>query len=583
MAEKILSPGVFQSENDQSLVQRGIEGTAMAIIGPTVLGQPFVPTYVTSYSEYVLKFGESFKSGSYYYEYFTSLAAKDFFNNGGDTLLVTKIISGSSNMSTYASAAVPNFAANGTSFEFEALTWGDIMNNTSSIVSGALASGSATNVRWEITQLNTGSGTFSIGIRSGNDNSSQPNYLETWNNLSLDPALPNYISRIIGDLKPVYRTDDDGNPYIDYTGSFANSSQYVRVKSVTGIQPDSFDNNGNYKLSYTGSLPALGSGSYGGSFSGGIAATNAVPQFFENIGTGASYNTGSAGNIQGFASVDYQTAIALLTNKDEYQFNVLLAPGVGLENSAASTLIAAAEGRGDAIVPIDCTLYGKAVSLVAATTAASGQNSNYAAAYWPWVQLFSTPLGKSVWCPPTTVIGGVYAFNDQVGASWFAPAGLNRGGIPSVLRAERKLSQADRDTLYEANVNPLATFPGEGVVVFGQKTLQKKQTSLDRVNVRRLLISLKDFIGQVSRNLVFEQNTNVTRNRFLAQVNPFLESVVQRQGLYAYKVVMDDTNNTPDVIDRNQLVGQIYIQPTKTAEFIILNYNIQPTGATFPA
>ena len=584
MAEKILSPGVFQSENDQSLVQRGIEGTAMAIIGPTVLGQPFVPTYVTSYSEYVLKFGESFKSGSYYYEYFTSLAAKDFFNNGGDTLLVTRIISGSSNMSTYASATVPNLAAAGTSFELETLTWGDIMNNTSSIVSGALASGSATNIRWEVINVQTGSGTFSIGIRSGNDNTAQPNYLETWNNISLDPALPNFISRVIGDLEPVYKTDSDGNPYIDYVGSFANTSQYVRVKSITGLQPDSFDNNGNYKATqYSGSLPALGSGSYGGSFSGGVAATNAVPQFFENIGTGASYNTGSTGNIQGFSVADYQTAAALLSNKDEYQYNVLIAPGVSLESSAAPSLIATAEGRGDAIVPIDCTLYGKAVSLVAATTAASGQNSNYAATYWPWVQLFSTSLGKSVWCPPTTVIGGVYAFNDQVGASWFAPAGLNRGGIPSVLRAERKLSQSDRDTLYEANVNPLATFPGEGVVVFGQKTLQKKQTALDRVNVRRLLISLKDFIGQVSRNLVFEQNTNVTRNRFLAQVNPFLESVVQRQGLYAYKVVMDDSNNTPDVIDRNQLVGQIYIQPTKTAEFIILNYNILPTGATFPA
>ena len=149
--------------------------------------------------------------------------------------------------------------------------------------------------------------------------------------------------------------------------------------------------------------------------------------------------------------------------------------------------------------------------------------------------------------------------------------------------AERKHQQTDRDTLYTGNVNPLATFPGTGVCVWGQKTLQRKPTALDRVNVRRLLIALKEYIGGVSRNLVFEQNTTVTRNSFLARVNPYLESVVQRQGLYAYKVVMDDTNNTADVVDRNQLVGQIYIQPTKTAEFIILNYNILPTGATFPA
>ena len=574
MAEKILSPGVFQNESDQSLVQRGIVGTATAIVGPTVLGQPYIPTYVTSYSEFVAKFGETFKSGSYYYEYLTSLAAKDFFQNGGQTLLITRIISGSANVSTYASATVTSIAS-GTSFDLETLAWGDIMNNTSSLSAGALASGSSSNVRWEITNVNTGSGTFNLVVRAGNDNLAQPNYLETWANLSLDPALPNYISRVIGDYKPVYKVDIDGAPYIDYTGSYGNASQYIRVKSVTGIQVDSIDNNGAYKSgSYSGSLPAVGSGSYGGSFAGGVAATTAAAGQLmnENITTT---------NIQGFAAADYTAAFNLLANKDEYRFNVLLAPGVGLDNAASSTMISTCEGRGDAIAVVDCKVYGAVVS--SAATAAAGQSSNYAATYWPWIQLYSSALGKAVWSPASTVMGGVFAFNDQVGAEWFAPAGLNRGGVPSVLRAERKLTKNDRDTLYNANVNPLATFPGEGVVVFGQKTLQRKATALDRVNVRRLLIALKDFIGQVGNNLVFEQNTTVTRNRFLSQVNPYLDSVVQRQGLYTYKVVMDESNNTPDVIDRNQLVGQIYIQPTKTAEFIILNFNVQPTGATFPA
>jgi hypothetical protein len=577
MAEKILSPGVFQNESDQSLVQRGIEGTSTAIVGPTVLGQPFVPTYVTSYTEFVSKFGETFKSGSYYYEYLTSLAAKDYFNNGGQTLLVTKIISsGSANMSTYASATIPA-AINpslSSSFVIETLSWGDIMNNTSSIgTSGSLASGSAINVRWEITNVNTGSGTFSIAVRAGSDTNNQTNYLETFPNLSLDPAQPNFISRVIGDIKPVYALDSDGTPVINFTGSYTNASQYIRVKSVTTPQIDSIDNNGLYKAAqYSGSLPVLGSGSYGGSFAGGLAATTATQSMNEEI-----TNT----NIQGFAPADYTAAFTLLNNKDEYQFNVLLAPGVTLGNSAVSTMISTCENRGDAIAMVDTVLYGQTVT--AATTAAAGQSSNYAATYWPWIQLFSTALGKAVWAPASTVMGGVLAFNDQVGAEWFAPAGLNRGGVPSVLRAERKLSQNDRDNLYQVNVNPLATFPGEGVVVFGQKTLQRKATALDRVNVRRLLIALKGFIGQVANNLVFEQNTNVTRNRFLAQVNPYMESVVQRQGLFAYKVVMDDTNNTADVIDRNQLVGQIYIQPTKTAEFIILNFNVLPTGATFPA
>jgi hypothetical protein len=578
MSEKIISPGVFQNESDQSLVERGIQGTATAVVGPTVSGQPLVPTYVTSYSEFQSKFGTTFKSGSYYYEYLTSIAAREFFQNGGQTLLVTRVVSGSANVSNYAAASVLNISSSlntgsVASFTIETLAWGDQMNNTSSISGGALANGSAVNVRWEVTNVNTGSGVFTLAVRRGDDNTTNPNYIETWPNLSLDPAQPNYISRVIGDVKPVYTVDSDGNPYIDYRGSFANASEYIRIGSVINPQVDSIDNNGNYKAAtYSGSLPALGSGSYGGSFAGGFAATNRQQLMNENI---------TAANMEGFAVADYNTALALLTNKDEYQFNVLLVPAVGLDCAAASTVISVVEGRGDSFAPINTGVYG--TTITAATNTAAGQSSNYSATYYPWIQLFNSNLGKTVWAPPTTVMGGVLAFNDQVGAEWFAPAGLNRGGVPSVLRAERKLSQADRDTLYSANVNPLATFPGEGVVVFGQKTLQRRQTSLDRVNVRRLLIALKDFIGQVGNNLVFEQNTNATRNRFLAQVNPYLESVVQRQGLYAYKVVMDDTNNTPDVIDRNQLVGQIYIQPTKTAEFIILNFNVLPTGATFPA
>jgi hypothetical protein len=447
------------------------------------------------------------------------------------------------------------------------------MNNIGPISAGALASGSATNVRWEVTNVNTGSGTFSLAVRAGNDNDAQKNYLETWPNLSLDPALPNFISRVIGDIKPIYKLDTDGIPYIDQAGSYNNASQYIRVKSITTPNVDSIDNNGYFKTgSYAATLPSVGSGSVGGAFAGGMVDTTAEKKMNENIITT---------NIQGFAPADYITAFTLLSNKDEYRFNVLLAPGITLDGSAADDMISVCENRGDSIAVVDTYTYGGTIS--GAASAASSQASNYGATYWPWVQLYSSNLGKAVWAPASTVIGGVYAFTDQVAASWFAPAGLNRGGVPSVLKAERKLSQADRDSLYIANVNPLATFPGEGVVVFGQKTLQRKPTALDRVNVRRLLISLKDFIGQVSNNLVFEQNTNVTRNRFLAQVNPYLESVVQRQGLYAYKVVMDDTNNTADVIDRNQLVGQIYIQPTKTAEFIILNFNVLPTGATFPA
>jgi len=158
---------------------------------------------------------------------------------------------------------------------------------------------------------------------------------------------------------------------------------------------------------------------------------------------------------------------------------------------------------------------------------------------------------------------------------------LNRGGLREVIDVERKLAQADRDDLYDNRINAIASFPNQGVCVWGQKTLQAAPSALDRINVRRLLIALKKFIASLSRYLVFENNTTETRQRFLNIVTPYLETVKSRQGLYAYRVVMDETNNTPDVIDRNEMYGQIFIQPAKAAEFIVLDFNILPTGATF--
>jgi phage tail sheath protein FI len=179
-------------------------------------------------------------------------------------------------------------------------------------------------------------------------------------------------------------------------------------------------------------------------------------------------------------------------------------------------------------------------------------------------------------------MGGVYAFNDKVAAEWFAPAGLNRGGISVALQVRSRLAQPDRDDLYEGRVNPIAQFPGQGIVTWGQKTLQQQASALDRINVRRLLIAVKKFIASSSRYLVFEPNVEATRARFLSIVNPYLSSVQERNGLYAFKVVMDETNNTADMIDRNILVGDLYLKPTKTAEFIVLNFNVLPTGAVFP-
>jgi len=716
MAETIISPGVFTRENDISFIQPAAAEAGAAFVGPTVKGPVEIPTVITSYGEYVRKFGETFESGSTKQEYLTSLAVKSYFQQGGNTALITRVVSGSSNWTAASNSTISNttvstgaslasgsgtlVAAAAENQEF-ALTFGsdtfklsavdsplpddsiagksfffltgstatetaenlrDKLNNTatfSAIVSASsagavlgisgsasgttyngitfltsstdgaaadfvlitteggtntttqttdpfsietlgkgelfntstgasdagtqnsdssLISGSADNLRYEISNVNNSKGTFSLSVRRGDDNLKSKIVLETFNNLSLDPNSDSYIASVIGDQVLTKATDSSGIVYLQTTGSYVNKSNYIRVSAVNTPTLNYLGTDGltvgtdSTGTSYSASLPVAQSGS----FHGGVGS---------NVQAGASYFgsiTDAATDAQGLVDGDYTDAITLLENKDEYRFNIITVPGLTQQNNGTtiSKVVSLAETRGDAIAVVDPVGYGD--TLANAVSEAGEINSSYAASYWPWVQVGSA-TGKNAFVPPSVVIPGVYAFTDGASAPWFAPAGLVRGGIPNVIQAERKLTKADRDTLYDGNVNPIATFPGQGIAAFGQKTLQKKSSALDRINVRRLLIELKKFFGDQARNLVFEQNTIATRNRFLSIVNPYLESVVQQQGLYSFRVVMDDTNNTSDVIDRNQLVGQVFIQPAKTAEFIVLDFTVEPTGATFNA
>jgi hypothetical protein len=574
MAETLISPGVLARENDTSFVSQGPITVGAAIIGPTVKGPVEIPTVVTSYSQYQQIFGTTFTSGSNSntYTYFTSIAAYNYFNNGGISLLVARVVTGSYTSAT-SSLIVSSSGATTPVFTLETISEGIIMNNTGSEDStGALISGSADNVRWQITNSNTSSGTFDLLVRQGNDNALEQTVLETWTNLSLDPFASNYVVKVIGDQKYTLRTDSSTQTkYLQLSGSFPNRSAYVRVKSVNLTTPNYFNNAGNPNPLFTGSLPINASGSFGGA----LGNIKAGAKFYDQIGST---------DTQGLTGSNYDNMIALLANQDDYKYNIILTPGLYNVDytSPMTSIISNTQNRGDAIYVADMVAYG-AGSVTTVTAEAAKRNTSYAATYWPWVQVQDPDSGQNVWVPASTVIAGVYAYNDSVSEPWFAPAGINRGGLSQVITAERRLAQGDRDTLYNGKVNPIASFPGTGVVVYGQKTLQTRASALDRVNVRRLLIALKNYISQVANNLVFEQNTAATRNNFLAQVNPYLESVQQRQGLYAFRVIMDDSNNTPTVIDQNQMVGQIYIQPTKTAEFIYLDFNITPTGATFPA
>jgi phage tail sheath protein FI len=296
-----------------------------------------------------------------------------------------------------------------------------------------------------------------------------------------------------------------------------------------------------------------------------------------------------AGNSQGFdlststssGSLAYAKHINALSNADEWDINMVVTPGVvrRLHSSVVTDLIDMVEQRSDCFYIMDGTAQDDSIDQ--ASSQASAVDSNYVGTYYPWVKTIDVNTNKLISVPPSVLLPGVFASNDRVAAEWFAPAGLNRGGLLGAVSVLNRLTHSERDTLYENKVNPIAQFPGQGIVVFGQKTLQDKPSALDRINVRRLLLTVRKYIASTSRYLVFEQNSSETRNRFLNIVNPYLESIQQRQGLYAFRVVMDESNNTPDVIDRNFLKGAIYLQPTKTAEFIQIDFNILPTGAAF--
>jgi hypothetical protein len=655
MANFTSSPGVAISEIDNTFLTGQPVQAGAAIIGPTVKGPVEKPTLVTSYSNYVTLFGESFISGGNAYSYLTSIAAYNYFNYGGTSLLVARVASGSytsattpvnsglgltsaaatlnltnavtagytasfngvnvilsgssvldvfnnatssinsnATINSTASFSTPNMnvtasiigvtgnsyyytsgsttvlytgGTNATSFILETLSEGIINNNSGSETLGALVSGSSDNVRVEITNFNVGAGTFNVLVRQGNDTTNSKIVLEAFNNVNLDPNSSRYIAAVIGDQKLNY---DSANIQMQLSGSYPNSSRYVRVKSVNFPTPNYLNSNGATNPAYTSSIPINGSSSFSGA-TGTTLASSAI-NFYDTIST----------QTQGVVGSDYNNMINLFGNLEAYKFNVLFTPGLTNTDhtSQVTSIISNTISRGDNLYVMDLSPYsGNVTSTV---TQAQTRDTSYAATYWPWVRIVDPATGKQVWVPASTVVPGVYAFNDKVSAPWFAPAGINRGGLSTVLQAQYKLTQGQRDTLYANNINPIATLPKQGVVVYGQKTLQKSASALDRVNVRRLMIEMKNYIRQIADTVVFEQNTIATRNSFVAKVTPFLEGIQQKQGLYAYKVVMDDSNNGPAVIDNNQLVGQIYIQPTRTAEFISLDFILLPTGAEFP-
>lgn len=332
---------------------------------------------------------------------------------------------------------------------------------------------------------------------------------------------------------------------------------------------------------------------------GGNDGVNIVDADPFNMGVIDSDST--TANSYAYASVD--RAIEMIRDPELVEHNLAAMPGI-TNTTLTTKLVRTCESRGDSLAIIDlpdvyvppfqakCSTFknrvdGTTPEASAKNLVARQLNSSYGATYYPWVKIKDETFNRDVWVPPSVVALGVMAYTEERDDVWFAPAGFNRGGLNTgnaglpVLQASEQLLAKDRDTLYAANINPVAQFVSEGLVIFGQKTLQSTPSALDRINVRRLLIFVKKEVSRISNGLLFEQNVQATWSRFTNQVVPFLNRVKTRFGLSDFKVILDETTTTPDLIDRNIMYAKVLLKPARSIEFIAVDFVITNTGASF--
>jgi len=311
--------------------------------------------------------------------------------------------------------------------------------------------------------------------------------------------------------------------------------------------------------------------------------------------------TGAAA-ITSYERATVDRAIDMVRDPEVIEMNLMSIPGVSVDG-VTQRVIETCESRADALAVIDIqdsyiptaqqyyarksSRLSSGAEKVSRAFALRGLNSSYGCTYFPWIKVYDEINDRQVTCPPSVAALGVMANTENQSALWFAPAGFNRGGLTEgsaglpVVAVTEKLTSRERDLLYDANINPIASFPAEGIVVFGQKTLQVTPSALDRINVRRLLIFVKKEVSRIASQLLFDPNVSTTWDRFTAQVTPFLEGVKVGFGLSDFKVVLDETTTTPDLVDRNIIYAKIFLKPARAVEFIAVDFIVTNTGAAF--
>lgn len=518
---------------------------------------------------------------------------------------------------------------------------GDVASTTGAGVSlftiYSISDGNASNTDVKITieNIDTANTTFDLTVRKFSDTNENQIFYERFPKLSMDPTKSTYIARSIGDSR-----DETGDyaPISKYIyvemekdapigalpwgfnrivspvsggtqfPEFPIDSGYVATTSIKrqylGVNFETIDSDhlmggwasawdlGGASNKYikgfhlnsaaTTTLYQVGcSGTTGATAYPKAQAKFLVPLLGGNDGWSHDNDTRDILGATATTTVEtqYKTALDTLRSTEDIDINLLAVPGVAIDGAIGAYAIELVEERADAFYVGDMPSTPTTSAGAAAIT--TSIDTNYAATYWPYVKIYDSDNSRDVTLPPTCQAIEAIAYTDQVAYPWFAPAGLNRGLLTDVVRAKYKLTQDDREELYEAKINPIATFAGQGIAIWGQKTLQTLTTALDRINVRRMMLYVEKVIAGSALYLDFEQNDETTWDRFKGMVQPVLDLVKIKRGITDFRVIMDETTNTPDMIERGQMVGQIYIKPTKTAEVILISFNLMAQGAKF--
>lgn len=301
----------------------------------------------------------------------------------------------------------------------------------------------------------------------------------------------------------------------------------------------------------------------------------------------------SDGDLQANGSLTsaYLNAAKIISNTRAFDTNLVVTPGINSSTpgNIVEKILDKVESRKDSFYIFDLGTQASTtsstgamdISLESAVNETDRFDSSYAAAYYPWLKIYDPTNDKYVWVPPSTLVFGAYAYNDKVSQLWSSPAGFNRAALNSAKGIRKRITEPQSDILYNARINPIVSFATEGIVIYGQKTLQKKASALDRVNVRRLLLEVRKRIASFAKMSLFEPNDPTTRSALENVIKTYMRRVQELRGVYDFQVQLDDTTTTPDLVDRNIIAGKIFLKPTRTAEFISLEFILMPTGATF--